>query len=121
VAVLQGDSAVGYIPRESSRVALYFLRHGGEITCEITGRWRGSNFDAKGLEVPCVYRFLKMPRDSQCQFPGNMSIKLAVFKATTVTKEFSKCHSKWRFCPFPRIVSYLLLQSQESCQRLLKT
>ena len=37
-------------------------------------------------------RFLKMPRDSQCPFPGIMSIELAVFKATTVTKVFSKCH-----------------------------
>ena len=53
-------------------------------------------------------------------FPGNMSIELAVFKATTVTKEFSKCHSRWQLCPFPRIVSYWLLQSQDSSQRLLK-
>jgi len=30
VAVLQGDSAVGYMPRESSKVAWYFLRHGGD-------------------------------------------------------------------------------------------
>jgi len=35
VAVLQGDSTVGYIPRESSRITWYFLRHGGEITCEV--------------------------------------------------------------------------------------
>jgi len=53
VAVLQGDSAVGHIPRESSRVAWYFLRHGGEITCEITDR-RRSDVDGKALEVPCV-------------------------------------------------------------------
>jgi len=34
----------------------YFLRHGGEITCEITGRWRRSDVcdvGGKGLEVPC--------------------------------------------------------------------
>jgi len=49
------------------------------------------------------------------------SIQLAVFKATTVTKEFSKCHSRrWQLCPFPRLVSYWLLGSQDSHQRLLK-
>ena len=50
MAVLQGDSAVGYIPQESSRVAWYFLRHGREITCEITGRRRRLDVDGKGLE-----------------------------------------------------------------------
>ena len=38
---VQGEYAVGHIPRESSRVAWYFLRDGGEITCEITGRRKG--------------------------------------------------------------------------------
>jgi len=57
VVVLQGDSAVGHIPRESSRVAWYFLRHGHgeEVTCEITGIRRRSDVDAKGLEFPCVW------------------------------------------------------------------
>ena len=58
VAVLQGEYAVGHIPRESSRVAWYFLRHGGEI---ITGRLRRSDVDSKGLGVPCVYTFLGEP------------------------------------------------------------
>ena len=61
VAVLQGEYAVGHLPRESSRVAWYFLRHGGEITCEISGRRRRSD-DGKGLEVPCVYTFLGKPK-----------------------------------------------------------
>jgi len=112
MAILQGEYAVGHIPRESSRVAWYFLRHGGEITCEITDRQRMSDVDGKGLEVrhafthfwgsqeivkattcedykqlgPAVYhstgflqshnghkRFLKMPRNSQCPFPGIVS------------------------------------------------
>jgi len=41
-----------------------------------------------------------------------MSIELAVFKAITVTKEFSKCHSRWQLCPFPRIAFYWLLQAR---------
>ena len=59
---------------------------------------------------------------SSCPLPGIIS-ELAVFKATIVTKEFSKCHSWWwrrRLCPFPRIVSYWLLRSHDSYQRLLK-
>ena len=31
-------------------------------------------------------RFLKKPRDRRCPFPGNTSIELAVFKATTSNK-----------------------------------
>ena len=61
VAVLQGEYAMGHIPRESSSVAWYFLRHGGQITCEITGRRRRSDVDSKGLGVPCVYTFLGEP------------------------------------------------------------
>jgi len=125
VVVLRGDSAVGHIPRESSRVAWYFLRHGGEITCEITGR-RRSGIDGK---APCVTLSWESLNDQEtsyaatcegdykqlgaavyhstaflqshnshikCRMTVNVhfqnSIELAVFKATIVTKEFSKCH-----------------------------
>jgi len=57
-----------------------------------------------------------MPGNSQCPFPGIMSIELAVFKATTATKELRW----WWLCPFPRRVSYRLLRSQDGHQRLLK-
>ena len=40
------------MPKEFSRVASYFLLHGGTISVEITGRRLG-----KGLEVPCLYTF----------------------------------------------------------------
>jgi len=36
--------------------------HGGEITCEITGRQRRSDVDGKGLEVPCMFA---IPWESQ--------------------------------------------------------
>ena len=53
MAVLQGEYAVGVIPRESSRVAWYFLRHGGEITCKMTGRRRRTELMARVcMEVP---------------------------------------------------------------------
>ena len=44
---------VGHAPREISRTFWYFLRHGGEIECEITGKRKRGN----GLEVPCTYHF----------------------------------------------------------------
>ena len=133
--------------------------HGGDITCEITGRRRRSDVDGKGLEVPCNHtslgklrnclsyylwrrlqtartsclpfnrllqshnthkRFLKMPRTINVQF---LEMELAVIKATTattVTNEFSKCHWRWQLCPFPRIVFFWPLRSQDSPQRLLK-
>jgi len=53
---------------------------------------------------------------SKCHATSNvhfLETELAVFKATTLTKEFSKCHSRWRLCPFPRIVFYWLLRSQD--------
>ena len=50
VAIMKDENTVGHIPREISKVAWYFLQHGGEITCEISGR-RGPVF----LEVPCTY------------------------------------------------------------------
>jgi hypothetical protein len=42
------------VPREFSRVFWHFLNHGGKISCEVTGRRKRG----KGLEVPCVYKFL---------------------------------------------------------------
>ena len=52
VALLKADKTpVGHVPREFSRT---FWSHGGKISCEVTGRRKYG----KGLEVPCVYKFL---------------------------------------------------------------
>jgi len=58
-----------------------------------------------------------MPWWQLCPFPRTVAILLAFREATTVTKEFSKCHSRWWLCPF---LEYWLLGSQDSHQRLLK-
>jgi len=48
-----GNNIVGHVPREVSRLVWYFIVHGGNVVCEITGhRKRGI-----GLEVPCIYTF----------------------------------------------------------------
>ena len=44
-------TVVGHALRKMSRTFWYFLRHEGEIECEITGRSKRGN----GLEVPCTY------------------------------------------------------------------
>ena len=51
VAVYLDGNIVGHVPRELSKIFWFYLKHGGKITCEITG-WRKRG---KGLEVPCIY------------------------------------------------------------------
>ena len=42
-----------HVLRSISRVSWFFLTHGGDITCRITGKRKLG----VGLEVPCVYLF----------------------------------------------------------------
>ena len=52
VSVMKDSAIVGHVPRDLLQAYWYFIRHGGTISCEVTGsRQRGV-----GLEVPCVYR-----------------------------------------------------------------
>ena len=37
IKVLNGEQTVGHLPREYSRIALYFLARRGSITLEVTG------------------------------------------------------------------------------------
>ena len=43
----------GHLPRELSQILWYFLLHGGEIDCEVTGRKQRSPLIQGGLEIPC--------------------------------------------------------------------
>ena len=54
VAVVKNGTIVGHMPRTLSGVSWYFLEHGGNIQCRITGRRQFGN----GLEVPCVYLYV---------------------------------------------------------------
>lgn len=59
VALLKADKTpVGHVRREFSQVFWHYLSHGGNIFCEVTGRTKYG----KGLEVPCVYKFLGSER-----------------------------------------------------------
>ena len=65
---------VGHAPREMSRTFWYFLRHGGEIECKITGHRKWGN----RLEVPCTYHcsgekklvntLLSKPKANSCPY-----------------------------------------------------
>ena len=46
-------SVVGHIPRELSRLLSHFLAHGGDISCEVTGRRQRSPLAQGGLDIPC--------------------------------------------------------------------
>ena len=51
IATLLDDTIVGHLPREFSRVAFYFIQHGGRITYEITERRKFSSVPNKGLHI----------------------------------------------------------------------
>ena len=53
VAVIKDRQIVDHVPRSISKVSWFFLKHGGKITCRITG---GRTLGV-GLEVPCVYSY----------------------------------------------------------------
>ena len=43
VAVTKDDMVVGHVPRKFSKLCWHFLRHGGTIACEVTGRRKRSS------------------------------------------------------------------------------
>ena len=64
VAVLQGPTIVGHVPRRISATCSVFLRKGGTILCIITaGRRYSADLPQGGLEVPCTLRFRGKVKD----------------------------------------------------------
>jgi hypothetical protein len=58
VAVKKGGTIVGHLPRKITRLCCLFLRHGGTINCEVSGKRRySSDLVQGGLEVPCKLFF----------------------------------------------------------------
>ena len=45
---------VGHVPLTLSRTFHLFLKHGGKISVEVTGKRRNKGI---GLEIPATYRF----------------------------------------------------------------
>ena len=58
VAVVKNGTTVGHLPRKHCRLCALFLRRGGTISCNVSGRRRYSSDLAQGgLEIPCVLLF----------------------------------------------------------------
>ena len=58
VAVVQDSTIVGHLPQKISRVCTLFIRRGGTIHCQVTGRRRHSaDLPQGGLEIPCLLCF----------------------------------------------------------------
>ncbi len=61
VAVVTRDEerTAGHVPRKISFVCHLFLRRGGHIVCQVTGRRQvTTDLQQGGLEVPCFYTFI---------------------------------------------------------------
>jgi len=57
VQVVKNTETIGHLPREFSRIAWYFLAHGGEISIEVIGRRRHCKQLCGGMEIPCQLEF----------------------------------------------------------------
>ena len=64
VAVKKDKITVGHIPKDISRLAKFFIIHGGTITCKITGKRQRSKLSRGGLEVPCNHIFKLNGKDA---------------------------------------------------------
>ena len=51
VCLRKSGAIVGHVPHEISRVLGTFIRHGGNVSCRVSGRRKLGH----GLEVPCTY------------------------------------------------------------------
>ena len=54
VSVMKDGTIIGHVPRELSSAYYHFIRRGGAISCEVTGRRK----HGVGLEVPCLYKMI---------------------------------------------------------------
>ena len=58
VAIKKDGEVVGHCPRKISALCSIFIRRGGKIACQVTGRRRySSDLPQGGLEVPCKLTF----------------------------------------------------------------
>ena len=55
VAVYSDDNLVGHLPKKISIACSLFLRHRGQISCQVTGR--RTDLPQGGLEIPCIIKF----------------------------------------------------------------
>ena len=57
VKVFNGEETVSHLPRKYSRIAWYFLAHGGSISVEVSGHRQHCKRLCGGMEIPCRVKF----------------------------------------------------------------
>ena len=58
ISVMKGGTIVGHLPRRISCACTLFIRRGGTIGCQVTGRRKySSDLRQGGLEIPCLLTF----------------------------------------------------------------
>ena len=58
VAVKKNKVTVGHVPKEISHTMWHFIRLGGEVVLEVTGKRQSSKVRGKGLEIPCHMKLI---------------------------------------------------------------
>ena len=95
VAVKKDDEIVGHCPRKISAICSIFIRRGGKITCQVTGRRRrSSDLPQGGLEIPCELTFhtnKKSEADKTAKLIKNALSKNITNTETAVDVNFSSC------------------------------
>ena len=85
IALTNSDSiTVGHLPKFTSNLAHFFVKHDGEIRCEITGSKRySSDLEQGGLEIPAKIIF---------QNSNERIIEEIKKKLTPLIEEYNKKH-----------------------------
>ena len=95
VAVKKDDEIVGHCPRKLSAICSIFIRRGGKITCQVTGRRQHpSDLPQGGLEIPCKLTFhtnKKREADKTAKLIKNALSKNITNTETAVDVNFSSC------------------------------
>jgi hypothetical protein len=66
VSIVTKSMVVGHVPRRISAVCHLFIRHGGQIVCQVTGaRQYSIDLPQGGLEVPSSLMFIGIDKEVQ--------------------------------------------------------
>ena len=60
--IIQEDgTVVGHVPREFSKTFCFYMKQGGQLTAQVTGKYGNKRH---GLEIPVVYIFAGCAKDT---------------------------------------------------------
>ena len=71
IALKQKDVIVGHIPQFLSKITYFYLKHGGDLLVEITGKRQYSrDLPQGGMELPALYVFKTTNLEMHLQLPS---------------------------------------------------